>query len=88
MSKQSDILYDVKKSYPPDILEFMKQQLEEGRYVSEDALLEKAVRVLRVVGDHNYNLYKDIQEGLRSPSEPWNIEDMKKELADQLDMAA
>ena len=82
----------MQESYPPDVQQFMQEKLQSGEYGSEDDLVTDAVRVLRVVGNHHQKLREDIQAGLKEldegKGEPWDIDDMKKELGNQLDKAA
>ena len=79
------------ESYPPDVREYLQEQLKSGEYKSEDELLVDAVRTLRVVGEHHRRLRDDIQDGLREldegKSESWDVASLKNELGNHLDAA-
>ena len=51
------------ETYPPDVREFMRQQLESGEYRSQEELFVAALRALRVVADHHHLLRADIHPG-------------------------
>ncbi len=80
------------ESYPPDVRQFLEEQLASGEYHSEDELLVEAVRTFRIVGDHHRRLREDIQAGLNEldagKGEQWDVDELKNELGQQLDSAA
>ena len=78
-------------SYPPDVREYVKSQLQNGTYKSEDELIAAAVRMFRLFGEHYRNLKDDIQRGIaglnKGKGKPWNVADLKSELGNQLNTA-
>lgn len=72
---------------PPDLAEFVSQQLASGRYASEDELVCEAVRAMQ---QRRQTLKEMIEEGLADPENDLVLEDdaaldeFFKGLADEL----
>jgi putative addiction module CopG family antidote len=52
------------QSFPPDVGQFVDQQLAAGRYQSEAELVVDAVRVLRDLEAHQRQFCREVQEGI------------------------
>ena len=80
------------ESYPPDVRQFLEEQLASGEYHTEEELLVEALRTLRVVADHHRRLHVDVQMGLieldQGKGESWDVDSLKNELGQQLDTAS
>ncbi len=79
------------ESYPPDVEQYMNDSIQSGEYRSAEELFVDAVRALRAVKEKHNKLREDIRVGLQELEEgkgmPWDVEALKKELDDQLNMA-
>ena len=53
------------ETYPPELQEFMKQELEEGRYHSETELLVDALKVFRELKTRHATLQQDVLSAIR-----------------------
>lgn len=49
---------------PPDLQAFVEAEVSSGRYESEQALLQDAVRVLREMNERHESLYQDVQAAI------------------------
>ncbi len=73
------------ETLPPDVQQFVRQAVANGEYATEDEVLTQAVRVLREVSQRHEALRADIQVAIdeldRGEGEPWDLEDIKAEVA-------
>lgn len=81
MPESSQFLLD----YPPEIRDFVQNQLDTQRYESEPELLKAAVVVLREMESRHQDLRARVQTSLveaeRGEIEEWDIDGLKAELA-------
>jgi putative addiction module CopG family antidote len=49
---------------PPELGQFVEQQIATGRYSSEDELVVDAVRVLQRVTDHEHEFHDAVRQGM------------------------
>ncbi len=61
---------------PPDLAEFVEEQVKSGHYDNPDAVVEEAVALLReFTPDHEAYLRREIKKGIdqldRGEGEPW-----------------
>jgi len=79
----------MKYAYPSDIRQFVLHAIETGEYASEDAVVVDAIRALRELRQRQESLRDDVREAIaeidQGQGEPWNIDEIKSELANQLD---
>jgi putative addiction module CopG family antidote len=66
------------KTYPPDLEQFVQQELANGRYQSEDELLIDALSVFREMKQRHAALCRDVQRSIeqadRGESSPLDTE--------------
>lgn len=83
MGEQSPLLLD----YPPEIRDFVENQLAGRRYGSEAELLKAAVSVLREMETRHQELRVQVQRSLdeagRGEFEELDIDGLKAELAEE-----
>lgn len=73
---------------PPELEQYVQQELAKGEYRSEDELILDAVRVLRELKTRHEKLRQDVQAAVaqsdRGESEPLDIEAIKAEGRERL----
>lgn len=76
-------------SYPPELDEFVKQELARGAFGSEEELVINAVSALREMKLRHEQLRRDVQEAIeqadRGDVAPLDIDAIKAELMDEID---
>ena len=86
MSASSEFLLD----YPPEIRDFVENQLAGHRYASEPELLKSAVAVLREMETRHEELRARVRlsldEAARGEIEDWDIAELKTELTGEADV--
>ena len=76
-------------TYPPELNEFVKQELALGVFGSEEELVINAVSALREMKLRHQQLRREVQEAIeqadRGDVAPLDIDTIKGELLDELD---
>ena len=76
-------------SFPPEVDEFVKQELARGAFGSEEELVINAVSALREIKLRHEQLRSDVQEAIdqadRGDIAPLDIDAIKAELMDEID---
>ena len=66
------------KTYPPELEQFVKQELANGKYQSEDELVVDALTVFRELKQRHDELRRAVQRSIeqadRGEVEPWDID--------------
>ena len=66
------------KTYPPELEQFVQQELANGRYQSEDELVIDALTAFREMKQRHDDLRRDVQRSIeqadRGEVEPWDID--------------
>jgi putative addiction module CopG family antidote len=79
----------MKHTYPPDLEQFVQEALQTGEYASEDDVVFEAVRTLREVKQKHQSLRDDVRAAIdeieKGQGEPWDVDELKAELARELD---
>ena len=79
----------MKHTYPPDIEQFVQETLQTGEYASEDDVVFAAVRALREIKLKHQSLRNDVQFAIdeleRGRGERWDLDELKAELARELE---
>jgi putative addiction module CopG family antidote len=79
----------MKHAYPPDIEQFVQEALQTGEYGSEDDVVFAAVRALREIKRKHQALRNDVRAAIdeieQGQGEPWDFEDLKARLTEELD---
>lgn len=80
------------ETLPPDVRQFVQQAIANGEYATEDEVITQAVRVLRDITERHQKLRADVQAAVdevdAGKGEPWNADEIKAELDEQLDANA
>ena len=76
-------------TYPPELEQFVQQELANGRYQSEDELVIAALSVFREMKQRHDELRRDVQRSIeqadRGEVEELDIDAIKAELTEELD---
>ena len=75
--------------YPPELQQFLDEELASGQYESESELVIQALRVYRELKTRHESLRKDVETAIvaadRGQVAPLDIDAVKSELTDELD---
>lgn len=76
-------------TFPPEIEQFVQDELASGHFSDEQALLTAALEVYREVKGKHVELRDRVQQSIlqadRGEVEPLNMTDIKRRLSDRLD---
>ena len=77
------------KSYPPELEQFVQQELATGKYQSEDELVIAALTVFRELNTRYQHLRDDVQRAIVQADQgevaPLDVATIKSEVTRQLD---
>lgn len=81
----------LKLNYPPEVEAFIAQQLAAGKFQNESELATAAIRVVQELATRERKFREDLKRSLeqaeRGEVEPWDIEEILRELDADLDAA-
>jgi putative addiction module CopG family antidote len=78
-------------SYPPDLEQYVQAAIASGKFRSRDEFAVEAAKLFREVEGRYQQLKSDVQAALEEAnagkSEPLDIADIKRELANEIDIS-
>jgi putative addiction module CopG family antidote len=81
----------LKLNYPPEVEAFIAEQLASGKFESESELATAAIRVVQELATRERKFREDLKRSIeqadRGEVEPWDLEQILRELDADLDSA-